>query len=757
MSMSTRLVVWLSGVAAVLLLLTSVLQYRTSVLRIRQEHEHLIQALGDRLSATLRGPVFGFDEQTVQDILHAEMDAPQVVALGVWVGDRARPMAAKFRSGTATGAQWLARLPDGCVQSERRLLAPVSSGGAAIGRVVMVLDERLAYQRMWWGLLQQGVQQFLLVAILVCLLAVVLQRLLLDPLEGIRQSMLAVEAAAHTPAGLAGAFVPPLGPLLAGSFQELREIGAAHASMVLALARNNQALRRNEEELRITLDSLADAVIATDAAGRVLRVNAAARPLLTCAFEDACPQPLSAILPLHDLASGAPLADFPAVLLWPETPRPFRVVRPPRNPPGAEYILDLLGAPLPRALGERPGCVLVLRDVTEHVKIEEQLRQSQKMESIGRLAGGVAHDFNNQLGGVLGFAELLCEQLENPVYRKYAESIMIAAQRAADLTRQLLAFGRKGKYQAIPVDVHQMLEEVMALLRRSIDKRIEIRPRLEASPATVSGDPTQLQNAFLNLALNARDAMPQGGVLGFHTAVVRLAEPLPEEELAAGAYVQVQISDTGVGMDAATRVRLFEPFFTTKEVGKGTGLGLASVYGTIKNHGGAIRVESEPGQGSTFTLLLPLRVAADAGVAAAELPALAPRRQGAILIVDDEPLLLQLGAAILGKAGFRVATCQDPVEALARFPSEWADVDLVILDMNMPRMNGRELFERLRQLRPGLRVILATGYSLDGEAQEILNIGVQGFVAKPFHGKDLLRAVTALLAPQGAPGKGATS
>jgi PAS domain S-box-containing protein len=381
------------------------------------------------------------------------------------------------------------------------------------------------------------------------------------------------------------------------------------------------------------------------------------------------------------------------------------------------------------------------RFIEERKRAEETLRQSEKMRAIGQLAGGVAHDFNNQLGGIVGFADLLVENLADPTLKGYADNIIKAAMRATELTRQLLAFSRKGKYVSVPTDVHQVIGEVVEILQRSIDKRIEILQHLEAQPSNVLGDSAQLQNAILNLALNARDAMPQGGTLMFATRVVPFSEIKPVEDLAPGPYVRICITDTGIGMDAAIQKRLFEPFFTTKAVGKGTGLGLASVYGTVKNHGGVIRVSSEPGHGSSFYVYLPVQGAAgEAVVPEAAAPAV-QAGHGRILMVDDETIILELGCTMLRKKGYEVTTCHDPLEALQRYRQEWQSIDLVILDMVMPQMGGRELFLALREINPKIRALLSSGYSINGEAQGILNLGVLAFVPKPFRLSELAQQV----------------
>jgi PAS domain S-box-containing protein len=396
------------------------------------------------------------------------------------------------------------------------------------------------------------------------------------------------------------------------------------------------------------------------------------------------------------------------------------------------------------AQGRPAGMWAIVRDVTARKRLEEQLRQREKMDAIGQLAGGVAHDFNNQLGGIMGFAEMLSESLTDPTYKRYAENIMTAAVRAADLTRQLLAFGRKGKYLSVPTDIHKEIGEVVGLLNRSIDKRIEIKQHLDAVPALVLADPTQLQNAILNLALNARDAMPQGGTLSFTSSVVTFPDVLPDEELQPGRYVQLSVTDTGVGMDAATLKRLFEPFFTTKEVGKGTGLGLASVYGTVKNHGGTIRVYSEVGHGSTFRVYLPV-LEEGAALAAPDVAAVAPTGHGRILIVDDEPVILEIGALMLRKLGYEVTACVDAREALELYRKDWQSFDLVLLDMVMPKLGGRELFLALREINPGIKALLASGFSINGEAQGILDLGVLVFINKPFRLVELAQSVAKAL------------
>ena len=379
----------------------------------------------------------------------------------------------------------------------------------------------------------------------------------------------------------------------------------------------------------------------------------------------------------------------------------------------------------------------------EASRLQTELQQAQKMEAIGQLAGGVAHDFNNQLGGIMGYAELLLNKTDDEELRPFIDSIIRLCTRSGELTNQLLAFSRKGQYRVVPVSMHQIVGEVASMLNHSIDRRIQIRQRLNANPRTTTGDPTQLQNALLNLGLNARDAMPEGGELVFATDTVALDEEHCRNssfELMPGEYVRTKVTDSGTGMDEETQSRAFEPFFTTKGQDKGTGMGLAAVFGTVVNHHGAIEVESEIGRGTTMTVYLPLsreepREAEAGGRVAAQA---ATESAGAgILVVDDEEVVRECTARMLRRKGYRVATCKDGAEAVDYYRKSWQHIDLVILDMNMPVMNGHDAFIAMRGINAGIRAMLATGYSLDDNAQEILHEGALSYIQKPFQMHEL--------------------
>ncbi|MDZ7262454.1 MAG: PAS domain S-box protein, partial [candidate division KSB1 bacterium] len=384
-----------------------------------------------------------------------------------------------------------------------------------------------------------------------------------------------------------------------------------------------------------------------------------------------------------------------------------------------------------------------LEDVTERRLLERQLLQAQKMESIGTLAGGIAHDFNNLLGGIMGYCSLLLAEMppDSPYYQD-VNAILKTSKRASELTAQLLAFARGGKYNVKPINVNTIVREVCQLLSRTIDKAISIETILSQDLAWVMADAGQLQQAILNIAINARDAMPGGGHLEFRTQNITLDEKFVKAHLGAstGPAVLIAISDTGIGMDEETKSKIFDPFFTTKERKGGTGLGLAMVYGIVKNHGGYIEVRSEVGKGTTFEIYLPAIPAQQESSEISESIELAAGNE-TILIVDDEEVIRTVGQRILEKAGYKVLLASTGPEAIELYRKNQTEVALVILDMIMPEMGGREIYESLRHLNPEIKVLLSSGFSQEGQAQKLLEEGVQGFVQKPFQMNEFLQKI----------------
>ncbi|MHB8056765.1 MAG: hybrid sensor histidine kinase/response regulator [Desulfuromonadaceae bacterium] len=412
---------------------------------------------------------------------------------------------------------------------------------------------------------------------------------------------------------------------------------------------------------------------------------------------------------------------------------------------GGEAITVLLSGVSLEIAGR--ACVLsALMDMSEQKRLQSLLSQSQKMEVVGQLAGGIAHDFNNMLAGIMAAAELLKLRLaDDEKDRKLLDTILAATTRSADLTRELLTFSRKGTVALSPVHINETIAAAIGLLERTIDKQIQIITRLEAVDPVVMGDQTQLQNALLNLGVNARDAMPHGGTLRYATSVREMDEAARRSvdiSLPADRYLEIAVSDTGSGMTKAVMEHIFEPFFTTKGVGKGTGLGLAAVYGAIKNHRGEISVNSQPGHGSVFKIYLPLG-ADDSNTQTLSDEVISG--SGGILLVDDEEMLRSLGRELLEELGYSVYLAENGEHALEVFAAHRNEIALVILDMIMPKMGGKDAFMHLREQAPGVKVLFCSGFSCDGTGDELIKLGASGFIQKPYNRGELSRTVAEAL------------
>jgi PAS domain S-box-containing protein len=396
-----------------------------------------------------------------------------------------------------------------------------------------------------------------------------------------------------------------------------------------------------------------------------------------------------------------------------------------------------------------------IQDVTERRRaeeeragLEEQLRQAQKMESIARLAGGVAHDFNNMLGVILGHIDLALEDVDPSLaLREDLEEVRRAAVRSADLTRQLLAFARKQTITPRVLDLNATIDGTLKMLRRLVGEDVHLEWVPQEEVWQVSADPSQIDQILANLCVNARDAIIGGGTVWIETADVSLSEGdcMVSPEVAPGDYVSIVVRDDGRGMDEATLERIFEPFFTTKEVGKGTGLGLSTVYGIVKQNLGHIGVESEPGRGTTFTIYWPRHVAVATTPKSSTAKPPARQNRETILVVEDERALLRLAKRVLERLGYTVLAAGSPSEALQLVKEHPGPIDLLLADVLMPEMNGRELADRLSSTRPGLRLMFMSGHTADVISEQgVVEEGVH-FLQKPFTRTDLEAKVRAML------------
>ena len=391
--------------------------------------------------------------------------------------------------------------------------------------------------------------------------------------------------------------------------------------------------------------------------------------------------------------------------------------------------------------------ISILRDVTERKALEEQLRQAQKMEAVGRLAGGVAHDFNNLLVGILGYSELLKKKVPPGDMQRMTEEINSAALRARDLTSRLLALSRRQVLQPRVLDFNALVRQTESLLRPVIGEDIHVEMRLDQSAGSVKADPAQLEQVVLNLALNARDAMPNGGTLAMETCNIEVSATFARQHpgLIPGKYVRLCVVDTGRGMSPEVMAKIFEPFFTTKQAGVGGGLGLSTVYGIVKQSGGCVTVESEPGKGAAFGIYLP------------HAPEIPERRiaepavmesltgQGTVLLVEDEPVVLRLARDLLAENGYRVLAASSGSDALSIARKETETIHMLITDVVMPEMSGPELADRIRKLWPGMRVLYMSGYTDD---EMLCRKGLpenSAFLQKPFTPHQFLQKARATL------------
>jgi PAS domain S-box-containing protein len=507
-----------------------------------------------------------------------------------------------------------------------------------------------------------------------------------------------------------------------------------------------EALRRSEELFRGLFENAAAGVAVTDETGSFVSVNPAFAEMLGRPVAEIVGRSTRDFTHPDDWAEQLPLAREAAA----GTRDAYQIRKRYLRPDGSTVWTELSAAIVRGPAGEYLYGIGVSVDVTDRRRLEEQLRHVQKMEAVGQMAGGIAHDFNNLLTGVLGNLSLVSLPPGDPNADALAAA-ETAANRAAELTRKLLGFARKNQLLVAPVRVGEFAREVVDILGRTFDPRIRIVTDL-ASSDPILADPTLINQALLNLCLNARDAMPDGGTLTIRAAPALVAadEAGRHPDARPGSYVRLTVADTGLGMTPEVKARIFEPFYTTKPVGQGTGLGLPMVHGIVKQHGGWIECDTAPGRGTRFDLYLPRAVlpALSNGAAArpADRPAIpppdisTPHPDGSrtVLLVDDEDMIRHLGRSVLEAAGYAVLEARDGAAAVDLFRREHDRIDLVILDLTMPRLSGRDAFRSMTAIAPDARVLFSSGYSADDMSDVS---GAVGLLAKPYRPQDLVSAV----------------
>jgi signal transduction histidine kinase len=472
--------------------------------------------------------------------------------------------------------------------------------------------------------------------------------------------------------------------------------------------RAEEAMRQSQDRLRLIFDHVSDALYVADDAGRIIDANPAACSLSGHSLEKIQTLTMADVLPEN-----------------------------------GTHLLDV------RSSAFAPGVlVYTVRDLTRQRKLEDQLLQAQKMEAVGQLAGGVAHDFNNLLTVIMSYSSmLLADGAPADANRGDIQAISDAAARAAALTRQLLAFSRKQVLQLQAVDVNAVVTDVEKMLRRLIGEDISLSTHLDPDLALISADPGQLEQVLLNLAVNARDAMPDGGALTLTTDNADLSEEHGDRHMGAapGKYIMLAVTDTGTGMTKEVQQRLFEPFYTTKGAGKGTGLGLATVHGIVKQLGGDVYVYSELGHGTTFKVYFPHLVKTPDIVVVAAEQREAPRGSETILLAEDDDALRSLAARVLGAFGYNVLVARTGGDALRIVAEHLGPIDLVATDVVMPEMSGSQLVEKVLRARPGIRVLFMSGYTDDEVMRRGVIDGQTAFLQKPFTPDMLAHKVRAVL------------
>jgi two-component system cell cycle sensor histidine kinase/response regulator CckA len=509
---------------------------------------------------------------------------------------------------------------------------------------------------------------------------------------------------------------------------------------------SEEALRRSEHWLRTILDSEPACVMIVDREGLIEEMNPAGLAMVGVASEaEAIGRPVAPFI--HAEERDAFACRHRDALRGMSQTFQCRIV----TQQGVARWIEAYVVPFGEDRREPMSILMVARDITESRKMEAQLQQALKMEAIGRLAGGVAHDFNNMLTGISGHGDLLLRQLpsESPL-RRHAEAIKQSCQRCAALTNQLLAFSRNQVLQPKILDISRALTEMESMLRPLIGEDVILRILADTGPTHARVDPSQLEQIVLNLSINARDAMPDGGLLTIETAVVVLDESsVLHRGIRPGVYLRLSVRDTGTGMDEETMSRIFEPFFTTKEPGRGTGLGLSTVYGIVQQSGGYVEVDSAVGKGSTFLLFFPTMDDTGHVLSVSDHSGAAPRVPRTILVVEDDPAVRGIIQEVLNLGGYRVLEATHGEEAMALCRHHHARIDLLLTDVVMPHLGGRELAQQLRVSYPQMKVLFMSGYMDEGISREVLSREGMAFLPKPFAPESLEQKIRDMLLPAG--------
>lgn len=592
----------------------------------------------------------------------------------------------------------------------------------------------------------------LLTVTITTILAAFIAKVIVSPLEKLSKSAATLDMEPYSP--IEEEFTESE---LSFFSREIRQLYDSLSSMVKRLHKSMRSLKESEKNLSITLNSIGDAVITTDRRGRVTRMNPIAERLTGWTQAEAVERPLSDFFEIVN-AQSRERVESPVdrvletnTITW-LTEDTLLISR-----DKSEYLIADSAAPIIDDEGSSSGVVLVFRDETEKAKSEEQLIQAQKMEAVGTLAGGLAHDFNNMLGGILGPISLIEQKmtmedsLSNEDLADFVSMIKMSGERASELVKQLLTMSHRHRISMDAADLNSLVKRVVKLAGNTFDRSISIKARYSEFPAMTMADALQIEQALINLTINASHSMTimrketekWGGNL-YISLDSFYADSLfikVHPTLSEGEYWVISIKDSGVGINKTDLPNIFTPFFTTKGKGKGTGLGLSMAYSIIKQHKGSIMVSSERGVGTTFNIYLPgLKREPDSKRVKNQQEEIV-KGEGLILVIDDEIVLRDMARMMLEECGYKTVVAEDGKEGLKIFKKQHAEIDGVLLDMVMPRMSGKETYKKMKEIDPDVKVLLSSGYKQDKRISSVLNMGARGFIQKPYDLKALSIAI----------------
>lgn len=704
--------------------------------RIQQHTENLktnlqtsLDAYSQWLATAVELPLYNFDDETVSALCRSMIEQPDIVLITITANTQRRI----FRD-----EEYFKAIPP--KPETISIVDEIVHGGVRLGEVEVMASTQSLQQEIRWASLSTVLQIVILDLFLVLSIVFFLSRKFIRPVEQLQDVAGRIAGGVLTdPIEIKGR--NELGQLadnLETMRKTLQEKISALEFEVNIRSKTEEDLSAAKNYIDNIINSMPSLLIGVDSQNRITNWNRKAEEVTGISSDLAKARNLQDVFPyLNDITDriteamtmGTPVFENARVTMYGSTKRYEDITIYPLKVKGIE------------------GAVIRIDDITKQHLMQEELTHSRKLDAIGQLAGGVAHDFNNMLGGILGGAEMLEMHLgDDEKGKKYLNLIMESGRRATELNRKLLAFARRDKVESAPVDVAKAVEVTIDILRHSLDKLINITMEMNTQDTVVMGDLSQLQNALINLGINAGHAIAESGELRYRVNRIELSSVYCSSspfDIEPGHYVDIEIRDTGQGIPLEYQHQIFDPFFTTKEQGKGTGLGLASVYGTVQQHHGAITLYSEVGIGTTFHIYLPLanqqiRVEQkkDDRIISGS---------GRVLIVEDESVIRLTASAMLESLGYEVIVAENGQQAIEIFSKKADEIELVLMDMIMPEMNGRECFFAMKEISSGVKVVLASGFSKDADIEELKTCGLCGFLRKPYSIAELSRAVAMAL------------